>query len=178
MQSADWEPGMETMDKSVLFDLYKISIDEYRFQVQYNWERNRFYLLLSSGVVSVAASILKVQGSGILLLPLFVIGVLVGWTGYSTLKKGHEYYRRTVWKMSQLASQLGIPSEELPISTTAGQRESKMSADSSAFIDRPFRIGTINYALACLFVLAMGANLLGACLVLFGGYLQRTLEAT
>lgn len=156
------------MDKDK-FELYKIAIEEYRFQVRYNWERNRFYLTLSAGIVSVAASLLRLPGSQdfeFLLIPLFIIGAVIAFIGLQTLTKGHEYYRRTILKMTQLATDLGLSAIEQPIASTEGQREAKFKLNSAdEFVDRPFRIGTINYYLAILFTFAIAANAIGGILV-------------
>ncbi len=158
------------MDKKLL-ELYKISIEEYRFQVLYNWNRNRFYLTLTAGVITVAAGILRIPNVvkyEYLLIPLFIIGGLIAFIGLQTLKKGQEYYRATVLKMSSLESQLGLNFEEIPIATTQGQKESKTNLkDPKLYIKKTFRIGTVTYWVACLFVLGMCVNFLG---ILFVGF--------
>lgn len=159
------------MDDDKLFDLYKISVEEYRFQVKYNWDRNRFYLFLTASTVSVAAGLLKIpnaQQLEYIITPLFLLGGIVAFIGFQTLRKGHEYYRRTVIKMSQLANKLQLDSEIIPISTTQGQKEAKFNLkDSEVFINRNFRLGTINYWLAFLFVISMAANGFGVLLIIF-----------
>jgi hypothetical protein len=56
-----------------LIDLYKIAIEEYRFEVKLNWDRTVFYLTLNSGLIAIATGLLKVEGSSF--LNLIVAGV-------------------------------------------------------------------------------------------------------
>lgn len=159
------------MDNQQLLDLYKIAVEEYRFQVRYNWERNKFYILLDSGLISIAAGLLRIPGKQnleLLMIPLFIAGIIISLIGYLTLKKGHEYYRKTVLKMAQLESQLKLSNEQQPISTTAGMRDAKsIVSDSNSFVERPFRLGTTTYFLASLFIFLVVANVFGIILVVF-----------
>lgn len=163
-----------------LFDLYKIAVEEYRFQVRYNWDRNKFYILLTLTLISIATGLLKILVEihlELLMTPLFGSGAIVALIGFNTLKKGHEYYRKTVLKMAELESQLNLSATEQPIVTTAGMQESKVFlSDPKGFVNRPFRLGTINYFLAALFILLMVANGLGIVFVLLSQYSLLTLS--
>lgn len=163
------------MDEQQLLDLYKIAVEEYRFQVRFNWDRNKFYILLDSSLISLAVGLLKIPGKQsleLLMVPLFIAGILIALIGLVTLTKGHEYYRRTVLKMAQLESQLGLASEKQPITTTAGMRESKtVLSDPDSFVKRPFRLGTTTYFLAGLFVFLIIANVFGILLVFSNQFL-------
>ena len=41
-------------------ELYKIAVEEYRFQVKLNWDRTAYHLTLSSGLIAIAVGLLKV----------------------------------------------------------------------------------------------------------------------
>src|SRR4051794_27054743 len=45
-------------DRAVLMDLYKIAVDEYRFQVKLNADRSRDYLVLNSAVIAAGVTLL------------------------------------------------------------------------------------------------------------------------
>jgi hypothetical protein len=60
---------------SHLFDLYRIAIEEYRFQVRLNWDRTAYHLTLNSGLVAVAVGLLKVGSAPV--VDLFVAGVFL-----------------------------------------------------------------------------------------------------
>lgn len=49
----------ESLSSDLLLSLYKIAVEEYRFEVTLNWDRTAYYLTLNSGLVAVAAGLLK-----------------------------------------------------------------------------------------------------------------------
>ncbi len=94
-----------------LIDLYKIAIDEYRFEVKLNWDRTVFYLTLNSGLIAIATGLLKVEGRSFLNLivaGVFFIGLCVSWIGIRRVRRGHDYYRRTIVKKTLLEDRLGV----------------------------------------------------------------------
>ncbi len=70
-----------------LLTLYKIAIDEYRFEVKLNWDRTVYYLTLNSGLVAIATGLLKLGSIpviNLLVAAIFFIGLctaLIGWWG-------------------------------------------------------------------------------------------------
>lgn len=160
-----------------MLELYKVILDEYRFQVNLNWERNKFYVLLNSGLITATCGLLRIPGfkfAEFLTLPLFALGLLCSWIGLVTLLKGVEYRRRIVYRKGQLerdyswsgsptmnnravekqlADTLNIPT----IDTTKGMREVP-DLDLDEYLKRPPRLGTISSYLAVLFVLLMVLN--------------------
>src|SRR5438067_7519630 len=104
--------GGETPElSSHLFDLYRIAIEEYRFQVRLNWDRTAYHLTLNSGLVAVAVGLLKVGSAPVVDLfvaGVFLIGLLVSLIGRLTIRTGHGYYRLTVVKKTLLEDQLGL----------------------------------------------------------------------
>ena len=157
----------------VLLELYKVSIEEYRFQVKLNWDRNKFYVLLNSGLITANCGLLRIPGfdfAKFLTAPLFVLGSLAGWLGYKTLIKGIEYRRRAVIKKAEIENRLRKYSDILPIDTTAGMREAKTFKsidDFDSYVSKPLRIGTISYFLATLFILLIVTNLVALTYLMF-----------
>ena len=47
--------------RAELLDLYKVALDEYRFQVNLNWSRTQYYLTLNVGIISIATGILQIS---------------------------------------------------------------------------------------------------------------------
>ena len=140
-------------------ELYKIVVEEYRFQVNLNWDRNKFYVLLNSGLIATSCGLLRIPGFGFaqfLTAPLFILGMLAAYLGYQTLIKGIEYRRRITIKKAQLEQEIGIPL----IDTTQGMREvlQMNSEELAAYVTKPPRIGTINYFLAALFIFLIVLN--------------------
>ncbi len=145
----------------VLLELYKIVVEEYRFQTNLNWDRSKFYVLLNSALITATSGLLRLPSfkfAEFLTAPLFILGFLAAWLGYKTLIKGIEYRRRIVFKKAQFENKLMHYSDIVPIDTTAGMREVRNTMEEDEFINRPPRIGTISYFLTSLFILLMIIN--------------------
>lgn len=158
-------------DLKIILELYKSIVEEYRFQINLNWDRNKFYVLLNSGLITATCGLLRIPGfafAEFLTIPLFVLGLLASWIGLTTLLKGIEYRRRIVYQKSQIEEKLSQFTTEqiLPIQTTKGMREAK-EVDFDKFMNRPPRLGTISYFLAILFVLLMAVNGVALIYLLF-----------
>ena len=146
----------------ILLELYRSAVEEYRFQTNLNWDRNKFYVLLNSGLITATCGLLRIPGfafAEFLTIPLFFLGFLSSWIGLTTLLKGIEYRRSIVYQKAQIEEKLSEFTEEqlFPIQTTKGMREAK-EVDLDKFVNRPPRIGTISYFLQILFVLLMLVN--------------------
>ena len=102
---------MPSFSSEQLLELYKIAIEEYRFQVKLNWERTAYYLTLNSGLIAIATGLLKVGRSpvvNLLVAVVFIIGLAASAIAIKNTKTGHQYYRRTVLKKTLIEDQLGL----------------------------------------------------------------------
>lgn len=116
-----------------LFDLYKLAIDEYRFEVRLNWDRSMYYVTFNTGIVAAGAGLLKFGDNGILNLfvaGIFLLGCCSSIMGILAIRKGHLYYRRSVYKKTLIEDVLGLATPvgqyssadaNLAIGTTSGQ---------------------------------------------------------
>lgn len=154
-----------------LIEIYKIAIDEYRFEVQLNWDRTVFYLTLNSGLIAIATGLLKLQGSSFLNLivaGVFFIGLSVSLIGLRSVRKGHDYYRQTVVKKTLLEERLGLTKSidaggpTMAVTTTAGQDESfQILHNTKAWLKRPLRKGDITFLILVILGLFSAANVFG-----------------
>lgn len=116
-----------------LFDLYKIAVDEYRFEVKLNSDRMIHYVLANCAILSVAAGLLKIEGAprmNIFVALVFSAGMMACQLGIQAIRKGNEYYHRTIHKKTLIEALLGFttelrdyPGTTLAIGTTKGQTE-------------------------------------------------------
>ena len=124
----------ESLPSDLLLDLYKIAVEEYRFEVRLNWDRTAYYLTLNSGLITIAAGLLSIGGApsvNFVVAGVFSIGLLSSFIGIRNVLRGHEYYRRTVIKKTLLEEEIGLnkPVEGHPtgltlaVGTTVGQNE-------------------------------------------------------
>jgi hypothetical protein len=51
----------DPLSSETLLDLYKIALDEYRFEVRLGWDRTTYFLVLNSAILTVATGLLKLQ---------------------------------------------------------------------------------------------------------------------
>jgi hypothetical protein len=80
-------------DRSELMDLYKIAVDEYRFQVKLNADRSRDYLVLNSAVIAAGVTLLG-QKAYLLAGCVFLAGSCVAVLSELATHTQHNYYRR------------------------------------------------------------------------------------
>ncbi len=181
------------VSRTELFDLYKIAIEEYRFEVQLNNDRAFRYLVFNAAALSVGTGLLKSSGvpmSNVFVALLFLAGAMTSWLGIRAVKKGHEYYRRAIYKKTVIETRLGLhrpldnlqsdpeilrfgvntdyPGATLAIATTAGQSEIKEILNRpDSWIKRPLRPGTIVRAGVAVLWLLLVSNVLAAILSLY-----------
>ena len=163
-----------------LFDLYKIAIDEYRFEVKLNWDRTVYYLTLNSGIIAVATGLLKAGSAPVVNLvvaSVFMIGVWIAIIGIKNVRKGHQYYRRTIVKKTILEDQLGLTKslegystpQTLAIGTTISQHDhEKILNDTDNWLKRPIKDNVTSW-MVVIFRIFCAADIFGAmvCLWLF-----------
>jgi hypothetical protein len=163
----------ENLSTEQLITLYQIAIDEYRFEVKLNWDRTAFYLTLNSGLIAIATGLLKVEGSSIanlIVAAVFFIGLCVSIMGITTVRRGHDYYRRAIVKKTLLEDRLGLtkPCEDYParptlaVGTTAGQGEHfRILHNTEEWLARPLRGSSITSLIVVILILFCLANIAG-----------------
>jgi hypothetical protein len=162
--------------RSELLDLYKLALDEYRFEVTLNWQRTQYYFTVNTAVIA-AASILKVNGLDGWLPPLivgtlFVVGYVTARLARRMIDKGHTYYRRAVYKKTLIEHLLGRfhsigsdPSANLAIATTEGMLEARaILSDPKGYSERGPSKGSITHMLFGMMSMFMVGNALLALL--------------
>jgi hypothetical protein len=162
----------ELLSTDQILSLYKIAIEEYRFEVRLNWDRTAYYLTLNSGLVAIATGLLKLGSARIvnlLVAAVFFIGLCASTIGIKSIRRGHEYYRRTVVKKTLFEEKLGLtrPLEEyagrpnMAIGTTLGQDEHlQILHNTQKWLKRPLR-GSITFWIVGVLILFLLANLAG-----------------
>ena len=65
-------------DRDELYDLYRLAIEEYHFNVKLAWDRTRFFVELNAVLVTAASAVMRfIDGPALLLVPIPIIGVVV-----------------------------------------------------------------------------------------------------
>ncbi len=92
-------------------ELYRLSIEEYRFEVNLTWDRTKYYLGFNTAIITIATGLLKLGGIwhvNAFISFLFLSGILACRLGIKTITTGHQYYRRTIYKKTLLEEILGL----------------------------------------------------------------------
>ncbi len=157
-----------------LIDLYRLALDEYRFEVRLGWDRTMYFLILNSAILTVATGLLKADGPPAVYLfvgLLFILGFGTSTIGAVSIARNHEYYRRTVVKKTLIENQLGLgnsipgmnPALNLSIGTTKGQGDRmNILNDPEAYIAKRLKSPAITFWLRCILIALACVDLIGA----------------
>jgi len=159
-------------DYAVLVESYKIAVEEYRFQVRLNWDRNRFFLLGSMTGISAAIALIRIpnQTTAAILVPvLFLLGTCLAILGLSAQRVGKEYYRRTIDSLNFIVDQINIEGTKRSSTFVSVPKilTTKGMAERDAGIERTHGLGAINRKsfssyLKGFFIVVAAAGLIGA----------------
>lgn len=81
-------------DREELLELYKLALEDYRFQVQLNWGRSQYFLVLNIGIIGIATGIVQL-GRGeisILVAGIYLAGFLFCIFSIAALQAQRKYY--------------------------------------------------------------------------------------
>lgn len=164
---------MPAPERDELFTLYRIAIDEYRFEVKLNTDRMMHYVIFNSAIITVASGLLKIEtGSWLNLFValVFAIGVCTSRLAIRSIRKGHEYYHRTIYKKTLIEELLGLttpvrdsPEATLAIGTTPGQAEiNEILRDPNAWLTAGTpKKGSITHAAITVLRFLLATNIVG-----------------
>src|SRR5258708_37003030 len=76
-------------------ELYKVAVEEYRFQVQLNWDRAKYLLAFNTAVIGVGTGLIKVGGNAArgLIGSIFIVGLIGAIASVCAIYLQHQYYR-------------------------------------------------------------------------------------
>jgi hypothetical protein len=114
-----------------LVDLYRVAIEEYRYNVRLNWDRTQYFLGLNLAIVAAATGLLKAgQTTPLeygLVGSLFICGMIASTVGADSAIKGHEYYRASRTVVKSFERRLKLP-RRLRLASTQGMKRGVASA--------------------------------------------------
>jgi hypothetical protein len=169
----------DPLPPETLLELYKIALDEYRFEVRLGWDRTTYFLVLNSAILTVATGLLKLNNPPAVYLfiaLLFSLGCATSIIGSISITRNHEYYRRTVVKKTLIESRLGLTdsipgmhaSLNLAIGTTTGQVDHlRILNDPGRWVARRLRKSAITYWLRGILITLAAVDVIGAVNAVF-----------
>jgi hypothetical protein len=167
---------LEPLSQDRLTDLYRIAIDEYRFEVRLGWDRTTYFLILNGGILTAATGLLKLENSpavDLFIALLFALGCATSIIGAKSITKSHQYYRRTVVQKTVIENLLGlndsIPGMTTPlrlaVGTTTGQHDHvQILSNPDEWVARKLRGSAITYWLRLVLVALAIVDVAGAAI--------------
>lgn len=114
-------------------DMYKVAVEEYRFQAQYNWSRTQYMLVFNTGIVAAATAVASRPGRGASLV--YVLGFVSACLSLLIVRTQHDYYRAARDRMRRVESALNIPPDQRTDSTsTLGGRRRTASVTQLVYL--------------------------------------------
>lgn len=131
-----------------LLDLYKIAIEEYRFQVKLNADRSRDYVVVNSAIIASGVALLGQAHLPLLAGGVFTVGLVVAALAIMGTATQHGYYRDARDNHKQIANRLGFSDLALIKTKPGGSRYRRFGS-----------VTTLNYVILALLCLVdtMGA---------------------
>jgi hypothetical protein len=97
-----------TPDRTELLDLYKIAVEEYRFQVKLNADRSRDYIVLNSAIIAAAVALIGQAHLPVLAAGAFGAGLVVSLLSIGGTHTQHGYYRDIKNRVADLEKRLNL----------------------------------------------------------------------
>jgi hypothetical protein len=146
---AQWQaPDGEGPDRTL--ELYKVAVDEYRFQAHFNWSRTQYLLAFCAAILAAGVGVAG-QGRGAALV--FALGAVVAGMSVQVTRVQHGYYAKARDHLRRLEERLELDRDaRLDTTATLGERKKP----------RVNVTGVINL----LFVALVVAHLVGVAVVL------------
>lgn len=111
------------MDNATLADMYKVAVEEYRFQVQLNWSRSQYLLAFSVAILAAGVGLLNLGGGDAqwMTAAVFVVGAVAAVMSIAVTVVQHDYYRAARDRAKRFEAELNVPSA-LRMDTTPTMR--------------------------------------------------------
>lgn len=131
-------------------DLYRLAVEEYRFQARFNWSRTQYLLVFSAGILAAASALVGRSTWGAAVV--FVLGAVAAAGSLIVVRTQHGYYRAARDRMRRIEAFVKVPDDLRTNTTTA--------------LGGPKRLLSVDQIVYLLFVAIVAADVIGAILVL------------
>jgi len=109
-------------------DIYKVAVEEYRFQAQFNWSRTQYLLAFNAAILATAVGLMSRPGRGPALV--FVLGAVTAVLAQFVVNTQQDYYRAARDRMSRIERDLEIPeAQRVDTTATLGGRKRLVSVN-------------------------------------------------
>jgi hypothetical protein len=160
--------GAEPPERRELQKQYELVLQEYRFQVQLNWDRTKHFLIFNTAIFAAAVALYKGGGTVFAKLGIAVLMMLAtanAFVGRHAVSQGHEMYRSIRGTKTKLEKVLGLG--DYAILSTAGMKRDDDAAPEGTPSSGRSRIRTITFQLQALLVLIGSFSAVGAVYAIY-----------
>jgi hypothetical protein len=95
-------------------ELYRVAVEEYRFQAQFNWSRTQYFLAFNAAILAAAVALSAGRPAAL----VFGLGAVAAVLSASAVHTQHGYYRAARNRMREVEERYGVPAEQR-VTTTA-----------------------------------------------------------
>ena len=131
-------------------DLYKVAVDEYRFQTTHNWSRTQYLLAFNLAILASASAVASQPGRSAALV--FASGAVAAVLSILALRTQHDYYRAARDRMRRVEETLRIPAD--------------LRADTTSTLGDRSRLVSVTQVVYLLFVILAVSDAVGFAIIL------------
>lgn len=114
-------------------DLYRVAVDEYRWQAQHNWSRTQYLLAFNAAILASATAVASRPGHSAALI--FALGAVAAVLSILAVRTQHDYYRAARDRMRRVEISLHVPADQRMDSTaTLGGRKRRVSVNQIVYL--------------------------------------------
>ena len=114
-------------------EVYKVSVDEYRFQAQFNWSRTQYLLAFNAAILTAATAVASRPGQSAALV--YVLGAVAAALSSAVVSTQHDYYRAARDRMRRVEEALDVPIDQrIDTTSTLGDRRRTISVNQVVYL--------------------------------------------
>lgn len=113
-------------------ELYKMAIDEMRFQVTHNWSRTQYLLGFNAAILAGGAAVAGRPGRSASLV--FILGMAAAVLSAAAVRTEHGYYRAARDRMRKIEETVVPPDRRVNTTTTLGGEPRAVSVTQVVYL--------------------------------------------
>lgn len=176
LEVANSDKADELEQKKLLLEIYKIHVDEYRYNVSLTWDRTRYLLTLNSTLTVAALTLFRFAEQPVEYLflgTIFFVTILTSWYSVQVAILGKQYFRNSKRVLRTVEERLGLHEKddvlsELGIASTDEHSQPNDVSD----LEEKKRPMTITRRLRVIFYVLIVINFLGLVISLLNSWTE------
>lgn len=160
-----------------LLDIYKIHVDEYRYNVSLTWERTKFLLTLNSTLTVAGLTLFRFADEYLeflFLATIFLLTILTSWLSIRVAVVGKVYYRNSRYVLKKAEQAIGLHTVNTAINGL-GLASTETMADIDHVLNNPHGqkikgAPSITRLLRVIFIVLMVINSGGMVISIYNGW--------